>query len=106
MATHFAFVRVGVLTSHGNVPGLRTYSPISGETITASASNQQTTVTAPDTPSQGEVFCRVATTVDVYVAFGSNPNAETGTGTRFLVPLSAVEYFAVAPGYKAAVVTA
>lgn len=97
--THFAFGRVGAVTGGSLIPVM--LNPPAAEGIAPSGSNQQTTATSP---SGG--ICRVATDTAVYVAFGSNPNALSGTGSRYYVPADSVEYFQVSEGHKAAVVTA
>lgn len=102
-ATQFAFVQVGVGYGQGNIP-VPIASTVTSETLTPSASNQQTTAVAPT--GIPEVMCRVATDTAVYVTFGPNPNALTGTAARFLIPANGVEYFRVTPGNKAAVVNA
>lgn len=101
MATQFAFCQLGVGFGLG-VLAVPLASTVASENITSSASNQQTTLTAPT--GIGELVCRVATDTAVYVAFGTSPNALTGTGTRFFMPIGSVEYFRVAPGQKGAVV--
>lgn len=103
MPVQFAFVQVGVeYNGRSNIP-VPIAATVTSEMITPSASNQQTTATAPS--GLGEVMCRVATDLPVYVAFGTNPNATT-TGTRFFMPANAIEYFRVNVGSKAAVVNA
>lgn len=100
--TQFAFVAVGVGYGSSNIP-VPIASSVTSESKTPSGSNQQTTATAPT--GIAEVMCRVATDAAVYVAFGASPNALTGTSARFLIPAGGIEYFRVAPGDKAAVVT-
>jgi hypothetical protein len=104
--TQFAFCRVGLM-QYGNVtPVAITGYGVSSESVSVTGSNQTTTATAPETKTGGGYpFCRVSTDTAVYVAFGSAPNALTGTTTRFMLPAGAVDYFAVTPGDKAAVVT-
>ena len=101
--THFAFCQVGVGYGQGNIP-VPIASSVTSEGIVPSASNQQTTAVAPT--GIAEVMCRVATDTAVYVTFGANPNALTGTAARFFIPANGVEYFRVNPGVKAAVVNA
>ena len=101
--THFAFCQVGVGYGQGNIP-VPIASSVTSEGIAPSASNQQTTATAPT--GIPEVMCRVSTDTAVYVTFGTNPNALTGTAARFFIPANGVEYFRVNPGNKAAVVNA
>lgn len=103
MPVQFAFCQVGVGYGSSNIP-VPIASSVVSENITSSASNQQTTATAPT--GIPEVMCRVATDTAVYVAFGANPNALTGTTARFYIPANGVEYFRVIPGNKAAVVNA
>jgi hypothetical protein len=99
MPVQFAFCRVGVSNGPG-VFQVPVASSVSSENLTSSASNQQTTLTAP----ASDVLCRVSTDTAVYVAFGANPNALTGTAARFHMPAGAVEYFRVNVGDKGAVV--
>ena len=73
------------------------------ETITPSASNQQTTQVAP---AANVCIARVATDSAIYVNFGTNPNALTSTAARAMVPAGGVDYFFVSAGQKAAVVNA
>lgn len=104
MPVQFAFCAVGVeYSGRSNIP-VPVASTVVSENITSSASNQQTTATAPTTIA--DPMCRVATDTPVYVAFGTNPNALTGTAARFYIPANGVEYFRVNPGHKAAVVNA
>lgn len=103
MPVQFAFCQVGVGYGSSNIP-VPIASSVVSENITSSASNQQTTATAPT--GIPEVMCRVATDTAVYVSFGANPNALTGTTARFYIPANGVEYFRVNPGNKAAVVNA
>jgi precorrin isomerase len=99
MPVQFAFCKAGISSGRSEfmVP---VASTVSSENITSSASNQQTTLTAP----AGDALCRVSTDTAVYVAFGANPNALTSTAARFHMPAGAVEYFRVNVGDKAAVV--
>ena len=70
------------------------------ETETPSGSNAATSAASrADQP-----FCRVATDTDVYVSFGTAPNAGTDT-IRFFIPAGSVEYFRIPSGSKAAVIT-
>jgi len=101
--THFAFVQVGVGYGSSNIP-VPVASSVTSEGIAPTASNQQTTATAPT--GIPEVMCRVATDTPVYVAFGDSPNALTATDARFYIPANGVEYFNVKVGDKAAVVNA
>lgn len=103
MPVQFAFVQVGVGYGSSNIP-VPIASTVVSENIAPSASNQQTTATAPT--GIPEVMCRVSTDVAVYVTFGADPNALTGTAARFYMPANGVEYFRVNPGNKAAVVAA
>lgn len=73
------------------------------ETITPSASNQQTTQVAP---AANICIARVATDGAIYVAFGASPNALTSTAARAMLPAGSVEYFFVVAGQKAAVTNA
>jgi hypothetical protein len=101
MAIGFAFCQLGVGFG-ANALQVPVATSVVSENITPSASNQQTTATAPTGIS--ELMCRVSADTAVYVAFGTNPNALTGTGTRFHMPAGTIEYFRVRPGDKAAVV--
>lgn len=71
------------------------------ESEVPSGANAATTAAA----TASQPFCRVATDTAVYVSFGSAPNASTDT-IRFFVPAGATEFFRIASGDKAAVVTA
>ncbi|MFT3731455.1 MAG: hypothetical protein QM780_08540 [Hyphomicrobium sp.] len=82
-------------------------TPVNCQDITPSATSTATTKTADGTQfnANHQPCCRVATDTQIYVSFGSAPNASTDT-ERFLIPAGAVEYFYVKDGDKAAVVTA
>lgn len=100
--THITFGRADA-SAGGSLTPAMIAGTFSSEGIVPSGSNQQTTVTAP---TSGSIkVCRVATDTAVYVAFGSNPNASTGTSARAFIPANAVEYFVVNASDKAAVVT-
>lgn len=87
-------------------PALIASSMVS-ETITPTSANQQTTAVAPtDVLKNGDIVANVATDVQVYVAFGTNPNALTGTGTRKMLPAGSDVYFVVNGGDKCAVTLA
>ena len=94
MATQFAF-----MTVEGMFPAGYGLTAVT-ETITSSASNQATTA-----DSNAHNVCRVATDTDVYVSFGTAPDA-TSDSNRFLMPANSVEYFRVALDTKGAVVNA
>lgn len=96
--TQFCFGRVSAFSAGALIPAMT--NPPSSEGIAPSGSNQTTTAVAVENG-----VCRVATDTSVYVAFGSAPNALSGTSSRFFVPAGVVEYFVVATGHKAAVVT-
>lgn len=82
-------------------------STMTSETITPTSSNQQTTATALTDPlKNGDLVANVATDVQVYVAFGSNPNALTGTGTRKMIPAGGDAYFVVNASDKCAITLA
>ncbi len=83
---------------------VRLFVATTSETEVPSASNQQTTMTAPGT-YQHQPICRVSTDTAVYVSFGSNPNAGTDTN-RIYMPANAVEYFPCIAGDKGAVINA
>lgn len=102
--THFTFGQAGQHWNNSQIPAMLSTS-FTSEGVASSASNQQTTATAGS--DDGVVYvCRVATDTAVYVAFGSNPNADSGTGTRAYMPAGCVEYFIVPASAKGAVVTA
>ena len=101
MPVQFAFCQFGVGFGLGNLP-VPVASSVVSENITSSGSNQQTTATAPT--GIADLVCRVATDTAVYVNFGANPNALTGTAARFFMPICSVQFFRVNPGDKAAVV--
>ena len=101
--THFAFGAALSNESANPVPAMQTTGGgIVTEALTPSGSNQQTTGSAPSATSRTPI-CRIATDTQVYVSFGSNPNASSDT-VKFLIPANAIEYFYVKPGDKAAVV--
>lgn len=102
--THFTFGRADASFSGSLTPAM-VAGTFSSEGIAPSASNQQTSVTAPTTPASGVKVCRVATDTAVYVAFGSSPNASTSTTARAFMPANSIEYFVVNASDKAAVVT-
>jgi len=101
--THFTFGQAGRSLHGVQVPAMLTTS-FSSEGIVPSGSNQQTTAVASSDANAVNV-CRVATDTAVYVSFGANPNAETGTTVRAFLPANAIEYFVVPASSKAAVVT-
>ena len=103
MPVQFAFCQVGVGYGTSNIP-VPIASSVAAETLAPSSSNQQTVSAAPT--GIPEVMCRVATDTAIYVAFGANPNAVTGTTTRLYIPANGVEYIRVNAGNKAAVVLA
>ena len=74
------------------------------ETITSTASNQQTTITAPALGHNPVAL--ISTDTAVYVAIGANPNALSGTTRRYLYPAGAVFAIGCAAGDKVAVVNA
>ena len=101
--THFTFGRADASFGGALTPAMIA-GTFSAEGIAPTGSNQQTTATAP---TGGSIkVCRVSTDTAVYVAFGSSPNAVTGTTARVYVPANAIEYFVVNASDKAAVVTA
>ncbi len=119
---HFSITRVRGRSDQGLSIGVSNSDNVgTAESITSSASNQQTTLTVAQDPdfagddgTFGSRDCRnyiweVANmgTDNVYVGFGSNPNVVTTAGIRKAVPAGAVRYFsATAFGEKAAVVNA
>ena len=100
MPTQFHFA--APLTQPGSMVNAIVPAAGASETLTATASNQQTTITA----AVGQSLCRVATDVAVYVEFGASPDATSNAGGRVMVTAGAIEYFGVSVGDKAAVVTA
>jgi hypothetical protein len=99
--TQFAFSRIAN-PGTGYIPIALADANVSSEQKTPSASNQQTTVSAP---LVGEpCMCSVATDTAVYVAFGSSPDA-TNTALRFFMPANTARSFVVKAGDKAAVAT-
>jgi hypothetical protein len=98
MAAQFSFGRVGPIIAGQLTPS---FMPSASETISESGSNQQTDAVAP---AGVDIVCRVVATVDVYVSFGSSPNAGTDANKVYM-PALAIEYFAVRAGWKGAVVT-
>ncbi|MET0409422.1 MAG: hypothetical protein ABW006_13750 [Hyphomicrobium sp.] len=82
-------------------------TPVNCADITPSATNAVTSKTADGSPFAGDhqPCCRVATDTQIYVSFGTAPNAGTDA-ERFLLPAGSTEYFYVKSGDKAAVVTA
>ena len=101
--THFTFGRADAAV-HQSTTQAMIAGTFSSEGIAVSGSNQQTTVTAPT--GGGIKICRVATDTACYVAFGSSPNASTGTSARAYLPANAIEYFVVNASDKGACVTA
>jgi hypothetical protein len=95
--TQIAFGALGSRTGKTGTPAI---GAVLSEDIVPSGSNQATTAVAQ---AGSDMLCRVATDEDVYVAFGPAADATVATA-RFYVPTGAVEYFAVNPGDKAAVV--
>lgn len=91
--TQFCFTTVGD-TAPVAYSGSATF-----EVKTPSGSSAATTAAA----NASQTICRVATDTAVYVAFGSSPTASSTAG--FMIPANAVEYFRVASGDKAAVIT-
>ena len=71
------------------------------ETLTPSGSSAASTAAA----AASQMVCRVATDTQVYVSFGSAPNAGTDT-VRFFMPANATRYFRVSTGHKGAVIAA
>lgn len=102
MAVNISFGKVGNYGDGSKFPALIASTISTASAITASGSNQQSSVSAPQggyTP-----VCRVATDAAIFVAFGADPNATT-TSARVWMPANSVEYFAVEPGDKVAVIT-
>lgn len=93
--TQFAFVSVGE-DAH-DIPYV---ANASCEDKTPSGTSSATTAVA----GASQKFCRVATDTQVYVSFGSSPNAGSDT-IRFLCPANSVNWFRVSAGDKAAVKT-
>lgn len=101
MATQFSFGPAGAWGG-GQILPVMVARANTSETIAESASNQQTTATAP---SGSHVVCRVVSDAAVYVSFGAAPDATTDA-SRLYMPPNAIEYFVVQSGWKGAVVTA
>ena len=83
---------------------------VTGQTLTSSASNQQGSQVVPAGYGSGLAVFRITVgsvgDKDIYVAFGSNPDA-TSAANRFLCPRGGVYEFATeAEGDKAAIVEA
>jgi hypothetical protein len=77
---------------------------VSSQKLDATSSNQESTVVAPD---KRAVWVITATSGDIYVAFGSAPNALTGTASRHRIVSGTTRDFGVANvGEKVAVVNA
>lgn len=103
--TSFTFGKVGHNVGGGSMPALVVDGTTqTTENIAPVAGNTQTTATA-STVMGGLCGCRVTTDTNVYVSFGSNPNATSDT-SRVLVLANQVEYFFILSGYKAAAATA
>lgn len=66
--------------------------------VTASGSNQQSSAFNAATN-----FVRIATKTEVFLQFGSDPDASSGTQIALLA--NTTEYFGVEPGQKLSVVT-
>jgi hypothetical protein len=81
-------------------------TPVRCEDIAPSGTSAATTKTADGSQfnADHQPCCRVATDTQIYVSFGSAPNAQTDA-ERFLIPAGGTEYFYVKDGDKAAVVT-
>ncbi len=81
-------------------------TPVNCEDIAPSATSAATTKTADGTQfnRNHQPCCRITTDTQIYVSFGTAPNA-TSDAERFLIPAGSVEYFYVKDGDKAAVVT-
>lgn len=78
-------------------------TPDSSQSITATSTSQQSTITAPDRVADG--VCIVTTDTDVWVAIGSNPTASAGND--HLVIAGQTRYFGdLAFGDKVAVISA
>lgn len=93
--TQFAFGSVG-----SDVPSF-----YNGGATVESAVPTGTSAATTAAANASQYMCRVATDTAVYVSFGAAPDASSDA-VRFFVPAGAVEYFRVASGSKAAVVTA
>ncbi len=98
---HVAFCNLGAVAYGGTVRVIDGES-VTSEVITTSGTNAQSAASPA-----GKPFVRIATDAAAhYVAFGSNPNAQTGTTARYYIPAATVEYFQLDVGNKVAAVTA
>lgn len=100
--THFAFGVLARGPGGEDLDALR-FESIVSQGLVPSASNQQTTATAPTTGG-GRTYCQVATDTAVYVAFGADPNATTAA-RRIFLPANTVRLVQVSAGDEGAVVT-
>ena len=73
-------------------------------TTTENKTPSGTSAATTNASTSSQPLCRVATDTQVYVSFGSAPDASSDA-VRFFLPAGAVEYFRVNPGSKGAVVT-
>jgi hypothetical protein len=91
---HVAFCSHGLVAIEGE--------SVVSEVVTTSASNAQSSAS-----TAGKPFVRIATDSTAhYVAFGSNPNAQTGTTARYYMPANSVAIFQINVGNKVAAITA
>lgn len=68
--------------------------------MTSSGTSAATTIASDN----GSYICRIATTGNIWVKFGTSPTAEAGGD--FLMTEGSYEYFNVPAGYKVAVIDA
>lgn len=102
MATvEFAFVKAMDLAEFGSAPVVSAYAS-AVETITTTASTQATTAAA----SNGDVCEVTASGGDVYVSFGSAPNAQTDPGRRRVLAGQTRVFGRLVNGHVGAVVDA
>lgn len=104
MPTQIAFLDAGDNSKGGGAIPIALNDGAVTETMIASGSNQQSTITAPLFGSKP--VCFVVTDVAVYVAIGPSPNAATGTARRWFFPAGGAYAIGCNAGDKAAVVTA
>lgn len=94
MATYVQFHSANYQDGYGVIAG----GSVVSETITESASNQQSAAgTKP--------FVTICSTVAVFVAIGADPDATTATG-RHYQPAGVPITYGITQGHKVAVVTA
>lgn len=93
--TIVTFCSVGIMKFSSTLPIPDGESAVS-ETITPSASNQQSAAATKE-------FCVIGTDTAIYVGFGSNPDA-TSDAAVFMIPANGVMAFQIEVGNKVSVV--